>query len=255
MKKTFWAIVLLAMVVAGGMVLVTDRYQGTTIHLAGDSTLSVKLVSRRPETGWGEPIANMLCPDVRLVNRAKNGRSTKSFISEGLWKKLLNNVRAGDIVIIQFGHNDQKKNELDLYASPWREYRDNLNKFVSDVKEVGAEPVLLTSIVRRAFNSQGELERTLGDYPAVTREVASTMNVVLIDLNKASYKLVSTMGPIASKQLYLHLAPGSHENYIEGKWDDTHLSPQGALEIATLAAVELEKNVPGVMCIQSSDAN
>lgn len=248
MQYKFIATVSVTLIFIAVLFPVSENYSGTTIHLAGDSTMSVQLASKRPATGWGEPFASMLCHDVRVINHAKNGRSTKSFISEGLWKDLLAQVRAGDVVVIQFGHNDQKIFHHNLHTSPWQDYRENLQRFVIDSRTLGAEPVLLTSIVRRAFNSQGALEQTLGDYPEATRKVAVAMDVKLIDLNASTHELIAAMGPSASKQWYLHLAPGT-ENYSEGTQDDTHLNSQGALEVATLVATDLKKMLPDLVCI------
>lgn len=224
------------------------HYSGRTIHLAGDSTMSKKLESTRPDTGWGELLTPMLCDDVRVINHAKNGRSTKSFLFENLWADLLTQLQTGDVVMIQFGHNDQKTSEPDLFTRPWHEYKYNLQQFILDVRAQGAEPVLLTSIVRRAFDSQGKLEHTLGDYPAVTRLIADEMTVNLIDLNAMTHDLIKTMGPIDSKNLFLHLTPDTHKNYPAGKQDDTHLNSEGAFKVAELVAEELVKTHPDLVC-------
>ena len=233
---------------AAWLLLTHDSDLNLTIHLAGDSTMAVQRESNRPITGWGEPLASMLCADIRVTNHARNGRSTKSFLSEGRWEHLLSQLHKGDVVMIQFGHNDQKINNPALFTGPWEDYKDNLQRFVSDVRERGADPVLLTPIVRRAFNPQGTLDNTLGDYPASTRAVARTMAVDVIDLNTATKALIEAVGPDASKALYLHLTSGAHQNYPEAVQDDTHLSPQGALQVATLVADELLKTRPGLIC-------
>jgi len=233
---------------AGRSLVLPEQQSGTTVHLAGDSTMAVQLASSLPGTGWGESFATLLCEDVRVINHAQNGRSTKSFLSEGLWQGLLKQVSAGDIVMIQFGHNDQKISNPALYASPWQDYRDNLQNLVTDARRLGAEPVLLTSIARRTFNPQGVPEQTLGDYPEVTRAVAAEMDVKLIDLNLAMHELLAIWGPNTSKQLYLHLAPGTHKNYAEGIQDDTHLNSQGALVVATLVAEKLVDSLPDLIC-------
>src|SRR5215204_1971431 len=104
-----------------------------TIYLAGDSTMAEKTTDKRPETGWGEKLQAFFNPTkVRVENHAKNGRSSRSFIAEKLWQAIVDNLKKGDYVFIQFGHNDQKEN-TDRYASP-ADYRINLLKFVSDVR-------------------------------------------------------------------------------------------------------------------------
>lgn len=221
---------------------------GKTLHLAGDSTAAIQLESRRPLTGWGEPLSAMLCDDTELLNHARNGRSSKSFIAEGLWDDLLLQVKPNDIVLIQFGHNDQKINEPTLYASPWLSYKQNLERFISEIRKREAEPTLLTPIVRRAFNSQEQLEPTLGDYPAVARSVAADSGTKLIDLHKSTHDLVKKAGPVQSKNIYLHLQVDEHRNYPQGIADDTHLNSEGAKDIAGLVAAKLKDFFPALIC-------
>lgn len=210
--------------------------------------MSAQPASKHPLTGWGEPFADMLCDDVLVRNHAQNGQSTRSFVEEGLWADLVTQLKPDDVVLIQFGHNDQKISNPSLYSSARVEYAENLQRFVLDVRALGARPVLLTSIVRRAFDSQGKLTPTLGDYPAVTRSVASQMTVPLIDLHTGTVKLVEDAGPAASRKLYLHLQSSEHENYPKGIEDNTHLSRAGALQVASLVAVELQKLIPRLSC-------
>lgn len=210
--------------------------------------MAIQRESQRPLTGWGEPLGALLCNNTNLLNHAKNGRSSKSFISEGLWDNLLSQVQADDIVLIQFGHNDQKIHNPALYASPWLSYKKNLQRLVADIVELDAEPVLLTSIVRRAFNSQAELEPTLGDYPAVTRLVATNTGTKLIDLHAGTQELVMQAGLNQSKKIYVHLQADEHHNYPQGLADDTHLSGAGAKVVAELAATKLKEFYPTLIC-------
>jgi len=223
-------------------------FAGTTLHLAGDSTMAVQLASRQPMSGWGESLASMLCEDIRLINHARNGHSTRSFLSEGYWKRLMESLKSQDVVLIQFGHNDQKKTKTTLYAHAWRDYQDNLQRFINDVKRRHATPILLTPIVRRSFDSEARLQRTHGNYPAAIKMLAAETQVQLIDANKATYDLVDSMGPERSKSLFLHLPPDSHENYANGIQDDTHLRSAGATIIAELIADQLNELRPGLIC-------
>ncbi len=136
-----------------------------TIHLAGDSTMAAKLPGKRPETGWGEPLsAQFRDGSVIVDNRAKNGRSTRTFIEEGRWHDLLQATKAGDVVLIQFGHNDQSVEKPDRYTPP-RDYARNLERFVADVRARDAMPVLLTPVARRRFDEAGNVAPSHGDYP------------------------------------------------------------------------------------------
>lgn len=227
----------------------TNSPSGITVHLAGDSTMAIQRESQRPLTGWGEPLPSMLCDNVNLLNHAKNGRSSKSFIDEGLWDDLLSQVRPNDVVLIQFGHNDQKSDNPALYASPWLNYQQNLQQFVTHITAQRAVPVLLTSITRRSFNTHSELEQTLGEYPAVARLVAADTETKLIDLHAMTRDLVTQTGVNESKKFYLHLQAGLHPNYPQGIADNTHLSGTGANDIAKLVAIKLKGFFPALICL------
>src|SRR5688572_26400204 len=114
------------------------------IYLAGDSTMAPKQANRRPETGWGEALQQYFDSSLVIVeNRARNGRSTRTFIDEGLWRAIVDSLKPGDYVFIQFGHNDQSQDKPDRYTSP-ADYQRNLVQFIADVRSKRATPVLLT---------------------------------------------------------------------------------------------------------------
>jgi lysophospholipase L1-like esterase len=117
------------------------------IFIAGDSTAANKEVKAYPETGWGMPFAYFFDSSVTVDNRAKNGRSTRTFISEGLWKKLIDDVQADDYVFIQFGHNDEVPSKIGSYTTP-DDYKTNLVRFITETRNKRANPVLLTPVSR-----------------------------------------------------------------------------------------------------------
>lgn len=206
-----------------------------TVFLAGDSTMSQKLVTRRPETGWGEALQQYFDVDeVRVENHARNGRSSRSFLAEGRWQAIVERLEPGDYVLIQFGHNDESPDKGDRYSPP-DEFQSNLTRFVREARAKQATPVLLTPVVRRRFDSSGAFYDTHGEYPELVREVAAEQQVALIDLHRATERLLHHYGPESSKRLFLHLAAGGEPNYPEGLIDDTHFSPLGAEEVARLA--------------------
>jgi N-acyl-D-amino-acid deacylase len=210
-----------------------------TVHLAGDSTMAEKLAEKRPETGWGEMFQPWFKDGTVLVrNYAKNGRSTRTFISEGLWDGLLANVKEGDYVFVQFGHNDQPKEKVDRYTPP-ADYRANLQRFVAEVRAKKATPVLLTPVLRRRFDAKGAPENTHGEYPDLVRSVANETGAVLLDLLEESGRVLSEYGPDRSTALFLQLKPGENPNYPNGIADNTHFSPQGAVRMAERAAKAL----------------
>jgi len=209
--------------------------QPITIHLAGDSTMAEKLPEKRPETGWGERLQSFFDPQqVRVKNYAKNGRSTRTFISEGLWASLLEQVHDGDYVLIQFGHNDESKEKVDRYTPP-EDFRKNLIRFIQDVRERKATPVLMTPLMRRRFDADGHLQDTHGEYPDIVRSVAAEYKTALIDMHQKSRAVLERYGPEPSRSLFLQLKPGENQNYPNGVEDNTHFSPAGAQVMAGLA--------------------
>lgn len=216
--------------------------QTTTIYTIGDSTMANKKNPEiNPEHGWAQVLPQFFNDNVKIDNRAVNGRSTRSFIDENRWDSIYKYLKKGDYVFIQFGHNDEKKNDPKRYTNPHTDYRYNLIRFVEESREKGAFPILFSSIVRRNFNEYGTLEDTHGDYPLETRLVALEYKVPFIDLQYLSGKLEESYGMEESKKLHLHFEPGETDYFKEGKSDDTHLSELGATEIAKLVIDELKK--------------
>jgi lysophospholipase L1-like esterase len=214
-----------------------------TIFLAGDSTMAPKRPEKRPETGWGEMLGGYFVKGkVRIENRAMNGRSTKTFISEGRWQSIIDDMKKSDYVFIQFGHNDSSKEKGERYTPP-ADYRQNLIRFVSDVRSKGGFPVLLTPVMRRRFDKDGKFYDTHGEYPDLVRTVASEHKVPLIDMHRMSEVVIVQYGAEGSRKLFLQLKPGENPNYPNGIDDNTHFSPLGALEMVRLvvAGIRVEK--------------
>jgi lysophospholipase L1-like esterase len=226
----------------------------TTVYLVGDSTMADKAnPETNPERGWGQLLPRFFDDQVVVRNHAVNGRSTRSFIGEGRWDAVLAELKRGDYVFIQFGHNDQKHEDSSRFTNPYTGYRRNLARFVAESRAKGATPVLFSSIVRRNFNEHGVLLDTHGAYPLVTREVAREMGVPFVDLQLLTEDMVLRAGVEGSKALYVWVAPGGGGMYPEGRQDNTHLSVAGATEVARLAAaairrtsLPLRKHVRGV---------
>lgn len=209
------------------------------IYTIGDSTMANKKPEVYPETGWCQVLPEFLDNTVVVHNHAVNGRSSKSFIDEGRWQLVLDSLQPGDVLFIQFGHNDQKENDSTRYASPFGTYSENLERFVNEARRKGAEPVLFTSIVRRKFEEDGKLTDTHGDYPQAMRQAAQKLNVPLIDLQKLTENWINGLRDEDSKAMYLYLEPT--ERYPEGRKDDTHLSLEGARNVAKLAMEECRR--------------
>ena len=212
------------------------RQKPITIRLIGDSTMADKPEPEiNPERGWGQMLPLFFNDRVTIKNYARNGRSTKSFIDEGLWDEVLSDLKAGDYVFIQFGHNDQKDKDPKRFTNPYTGYRKNLIRYIRDTRSKGGKPVLFSPIVRRNFNEFGTLVDTHGAYPFVMRDAARDLDVPFVDMQQKSEDLVLTAGEEKSKELYLWIDPGEYRTYPEGKEDNTHFSKRGAFEMAKLA--------------------
>lgn len=210
-----------------------------TVYLVGDSTMSEKEVKAYPETGWGMPFRYFFNETVVVENHARNGRSTRTFITEGRWQTVSDKLRKGDYVFIQFGHNDESKEKADRYTSP-EDYKKNLARFINESLAKGAVPVLLTPVARRRFDEQGNIRESHPEYSPLVHEVAKQLNVAFIDLDKRSQALYQQFGKENSKLLFLQLKPGEHPNYPEGKDDNTHFNELGARLIAQIVLEEIQ---------------
>jgi len=212
----------------------------TRVWLIGDSTMALKDPKAFPETGWGMPFSYFFDSTVVVENHAKNGRSTKSFRAEGLWKKVYEGIAEGDYVFIQFGHNDAGKQKGERYAPP-EAFRANLEQYVAESKERKGIPVLITPVARRRFDEGGKVQESHPVYADIVKEVAAATGTPLIDLNERSKALLQQFGKEDSKWLYLHLEAGEHPNYPEGKKDDTHFSELGARRMACIVLDEIRR--------------
>lgn len=210
-----------------------------TWFLCGDSTMADYPASRAPMTGWGQMLQALLPENVFVENCAVNGRSSKSFVAEKRLNFIELCLRKGDKLLIQFGHNDEKDDPM-RYTSPRGTYPEYLNMFIDAARRQGAEPVLITSIVRRRFDGNGNLIPTHGDYPAAMRDLAEYRGVRLLDMEKATGQLVGALGDEASKALY-NWVPKGHPNYPDGEQDNTHLCREGALRFARIALDLMEE--------------
>ena len=240
----------------------------TTIFIIGDSTAANKDISKgKQERGWGMVLQSYFDDNIRIDNRALNGRSSRSFINEGHWDKVLQSMKPGDYVIIQFGHNDEKP-KADRHTDPGSTFDYNLAKFVRETREHGGIPILMNCVVRRNFfvnapeNDDDEKLRTQtfkdgvrmvegdtlidthGLYRVAPRDVAQRMNVHFIDANQITHDLEQGLGTEASKKLHRWFLPGTEPSEPKGKQDNTHYSVYGAHVVARLLADALCEEVP-----------
>jgi len=215
-----------------------------TIFMIGNSTMANKpFKDGNPEKGWEQIFPLYFNEGVRIENHAVNGRSSKSFLDEGRWEVVLNRIEPGDYVIIEFGHNDAKKDDPKRFADTNTDYRWNLEKFVNETKQKDGIPILATPIVRRRFDKNGNFYDVHGDNPEAVREVALEKDFILFDLHQKSEQLIIQYGEENSKKLFLHIEPGEYPSLPEGLEDNTHFSPDGTFRICDLAAEEIRLKV------------
>lgn len=211
------------------------------IFLVGDSTMADKPDLTKPERGWGMEFGQYFDNSVVIRNTAVNGRSTKSFLREGRWGKVLEQLKPGDWVFIQFGHNDSKVEDSTRSAPAQTLYRQLLTKFVLEAKAKGANPVLLTPVGRRYFDDAGKRKDDHGQYPAVVREVAKAQKVPLIDLHEKSWAMYSALGEVGTRPLFWSYLNGYYQPtpVPPAKNDNTHFSEYGATRVAQLVAQDV----------------
>lgn len=244
----------------------TDTNDTITVFMIGDSTMANKpLEGDNPERGWGQMLPGFLSEEIRVDNHARNGRSSRSFINEGLWDVVIKKMKKGDYLFIQFGHNDEKQGEK-RHTDPGTTFDDNLRKFVNEARAKGAHPVLFNSIVRRNFgenknavaeddlHGQGttqvkegdKLIDTHGAYLDSPRNVAKELDVPFVDMNKITHELVEGMGPEESKKLFLWIPPKTLAACPDGRKDNTHLSVYGGRTITRLTVQAIAEAVPAL---------
>lgn len=210
------------------------------LFMAGDSTMSIKDVKDYPETGWGMPFSIFFNDSIDVKNRAKNGRSTRTFISEGLWAGIINELNKDDFVIIQFGHNDQSKQKVDRYTTP-AQYQQNLVNFIAEVRAKQAQPLLMTPVTRRNFDEKGQIKDTHPIYADIVRDVAQQTGVDFIDMERITQQYFQKLGGINSRLRFMHIAANLHPNYPMGVEDNTHFNELGAREVAQLVLTAMKK--------------
>ncbi|WP_030933541.1 rhamnogalacturonan acetylesterase [Streptomyces sp. NRRL S-646] len=201
-----------------------------TLYIAGDSTAAQKYADAAPETGWGMALPFFLRKDVIVANHAVNGRSSKSFIDEGRLDVILGLIKPGDLLLIQFAHNDEKSDDPTRYTEPWTTYQEYLRQYIEGARSHGARPVLATPVERRRFDANGNAVPTHGEYPAAMRALAGQERVALLDVEALSLALWQRLGVEETKVYF---------NWTATEQDNTHFNPPGAIAVARLVAREL----------------
>ncbi len=254
---------------AGILVLcLTSGKKQISVYVIGDSTAAEKNnPSSNPERGWGMVLQGFFDDGVVVHNHAVNGRSSRSFMNEGRWQKVLDQIKPGDYVLIQFGHNDEKEG-ADRHTNPGSTFDAYLTQYVNETRAHGGIPVLMSCVVRRNFFRQvnptvddeslrhttysdevinsDSLVDTHGAYKDVPGQVARALKVAFIDANKITHDLEQSMGVIGSRKLHMWFRPGEVASIPDGRHDNTHYNVYGARRVAALLAKAIGKEVPAL---------
>ena len=204
-----------------------------TVFLAGDSTVTDQRAE--PAASWGQMLTALFEPGVAIANHAESGETLKSFVTELRFDKLLSQMKPGDWLLIQFGHNDQKANWPQTYADPQITYPAWLRTCIAEARRRGAHPVLVTSPERRNYEPDGKVRRTLADYAEAARKVAREEQIPLLDLQARTVTLYEALGETEAAKLF-----------NEGGADRTHHNNPGAWFLARAVAAEIAEQVPGL---------
>ena len=217
------------------------------IWIIGDSTVED---NQPPFRGWGWALPRYVKEGVEVRNHALSGRSTRSFREEGLWEPVAQGLSAGDLLMIQFGHNDEKDDER--HTDPETTYPENLWRYCREAMDRGAQPVLLTPVSRRFFVGGGAMLYTHGEYPRAVRKLAAEKGIPLIDLKKASRELYLSLGEEKTAELFVRLRPGENPDFPDGHDDKTHFNATGADTICRLVTAGMRK-IPSCACFLKDD--
>lgn len=214
------------------------------VFVCGDSTAATKDITKgSPERGWGHVLQPFFDPEeVIIENHAKNGRSTKSFVTLGHWQKVEESIRPGDYVFIEFGHNDTKESDTTRFTTP-AQYGQNLINYIEIVRSKGATPVLLTQVCRRWWKS-GVLADSHGEYLKECHRVAKQTGVLFIDAEKITRDWLTPLGDEGSQKYFMNLPAGKYPSHPDGKTDNTHFTTPGARIVAKMICQEIERVIP-----------
>ncbi len=217
-----------------------------SIFIAGDSTACIYKPDARPQTGWCEMLVESTVAGVKVENLAMGGTSTRSFRDYTLWKKIMDKVKPGDYIIIQFGCNDKFNNDPKVHASV-QEYTDNLKQFVKEAREKKATPIICSPIpMLQFFKDQGKVCNAFDEYSKAAGEAAKELKVDFVDVNKLFIELMNKEGEEGSKKFYMILKPGQSKNHPKGQNDITHLQQEGAKAVAELFVKDAKTQKMGI---------
>jgi lysophospholipase L1-like esterase len=221
-----------------------------TVFIAGDSTVTDQ--ANEPWAGWGQMLPRFFQRGVAVANHAHSGESLRSFRTERRLDKILSQIKPGDYLFIQFGHNDQKP-DRPTYVDPWTAYPQELVRYATAARDRGATPVFVTSMHRRTFDDAGKIRNSHGDYPEAMRQAAREHGVPLIDLHAMSETFYEALGPETSKKAFVHYPAGTFPGQDQPLKDNSHFSAYGAYELARCVVEGIRSSGLGLALFLAQD--
>ena len=209
----------------------------TTVYLCGNSTVVDQ--EEEPWASWGQMITRWFGPQVAIANFAESGLSCTTFLAQLRLDKILSQLKKGDYVIVEFGHNDEKEKKAGDGA--WYSYSRNLKIFADRVRSAGGNIIFCTPTARRSFDADGRIINTHGDYPEAMKTVAQREQVPVIDLTQMSTTFYEALGVEGSKRALVHYPANTFANQEKPLADNTHFNPYGAWEVAKMVVMGLKK--------------
>lgn len=211
-----------------------------TIFLCGNSTVVDQ--DNEPWASWGQMIPRFFTDQVCFANYAESGESSNTFIGANRLKKALSQMKAGDYIFVEFGHNDEKQKKPGCGA--WGHFIYNLKIYIDEARARGAHPVLVTPTQRRNFKN-GKLVDTHGEFPAAVKFLAEKTGTPLIDLQQMTTVLYEALGVEDSKKALVHYPADTWPGQTKDFADNTHFNPYGAYQIAKCVIEGIKKaNLP-----------
>ncbi len=199
-----------------------------TIFLCGNSTVVDN--DNEPWASWGQMVTRFFTDDVCFANYAESGESANTFIGANRLKKILTQIKKGDYLFVEFGHNDQKQKGPGKGA--FYSYMYNLKIYIDEARLKGAIPVLVTPTQRRRFNKEDKIQDSHLDYPDAMRWLAEKENIALIDLHQMTRVLYESMGVENSKNAFVHYPAGTYPGQDKELKDNSHFNTFGAYQVA-----------------------
>lgn len=209
-------------------VVIEPTRKPITVFLCGNSTVVDQ--DNEPWGSWGQMIPRFFTEKVAVANYAESGESANTFLAAHRFDKALTQMKKGDCVFVEFGHNDQKQKGKG--KGPWTSFYDSLKEYIVKTREKGATIVFVTPTQRRSFGDDGKIKDTHGEYPAAMRKLAEEEGVPVIELNEMTRTLYETLGVEESRRAFVQYPANTFPGQTKALEDNTHFNPYGAYQIA-----------------------